>query len=69
MVRSRLTPKKCLKDIQGVMTKVPLGGLLEDLPGESEGIKGVKIGIVNERKSDLALKKGRIKQTEQCQKL
>ena len=66
VVRPRLTPKKCLKDVQGVMLKVLLGGLLEDLPGESRGTKDMKIGIVSERKNNLALEKGRIKHTRQC---
>ena len=66
VVRPRLTPKKCLKDVQGVMLKVLLGGLLEDLPGESRGTKYMKIGIVSERKNNPALKKGHIKHTGQC---
>ena len=59
-VRSKLMPGKCLKNVQGVMLKVALGGLLGDLPGEKRGT-GVKIGIVSERKNDSASKKGRIK--------
>ena len=65
----RLTLGKCLKDVQGVMLKMALEGLLRDLPGERGGTKGVKIGIISERKNDPALEKGRIKHTGQCQEL
>ena len=61
MVRPRLTPEKCLKDVQGVMLKVPLGCLLRDLLGESEGTKGMKIRIESKRKNDPTSEKGRIK--------
>ena len=64
VVRSRLTPGKCLKDVHGVMLKVPLGDLLRDLLGESEGIKDVKIGIVGKRKNDTTSENGRIKRTD-----
>ena len=45
------------------MLKVPLGGLLRDLLGESGGIKGVKMGIESKRKNDPTSEKGRIKHT------
>ena len=48
------------------MLKVPLGGLLGDLLGESRGIKDVKIGIVSKRKNDLTSEKGCIKHIELC---
>ena len=51
------------------MLKAPLGGLLGDLPGESRGTKGVKIGIVSKRKNDQASEKGHIKNIKQCQEL
>ena len=66
VVRSKLTPGKCLKDVQGVMLKVTIGGLLRDLPSEREGTRGVKIGIVSERKNDPTSEKGCIKHTRQC---
>ena len=46
-----------------------LGGLFEDLLGKRGGTKGVKIGIVSERKKDQASEKGRIKHTGQCRGL
>ena len=46
------------------MLKVPLGGLLGDLLGESRGIKDVKIGIVGKRKNDTTSENGRIKRTD-----
>ena len=51
------------------MLKMPLGGLLEDLLGESGGIKGVKIRIVSKRENDPASEKGRIKHIGRCQEL
>ena len=51
------------------MLKVPLGGLLGDLLGESRGIKDVKIGIVSKRKNDLTSEKGCIKHIELCREL
>ena len=66
MVRPRLTPEKCLKDVQGVMLKVAPRDLLGDLPSEREGTRGVKIGIVSERKNDPTSEKGCIKHTRQC---
>ena len=69
VVQPRLTLEKCLKDVQGVMLKVALEGLLEDLPSERGGTKCVKIGIVSERKNDPSLDKGRIKHTGQCREL
>ena len=49
--------------------KVALRGLLGDLPGEREGTKGLKIGIVSKRKKDPASYKGCIKHTGQCWEL
>ena len=46
-----------------------LGDLLGNLPGEKEGTKIMKIGIVSRKKIGLVLKKGRIKLTGQCQVL
>ena len=69
VARPRLTPGKCLKDIQGVMLKVLLGGLLGDLPGGSGGTKGVKTGTVSERKNGPALEKGCTRHTRQCRVL
>ena len=53
----------------GSYAEVPLGSLLEDLPSESEGTKGVKIGIVSKRKNDPTSGKGRIKHIGQCWEL
>ena len=69
MVQSRLTQGKCLKDGRGVMLRVVLGDLLGNLPGEKEGTKIMKIGIVSRKKIGLVLKKGRIKLTGQYQVL
>ena len=43
------------------MLKVVRWDLLRDLPSENRGIRGEKIGIVNKRKSGLALERGRTK--------
>ena len=51
------------------MLKVILGDLLEDLLGEKEGKRGVKIGSMSRRKNSPALEKGRIKLTGQYQAL
>ena len=47
------------------MLKVVLEDLLEDLPGEREGTKGMKIEIVSGKKNSSASEKARIKRTEQ----
>ena len=54
MVLSRFVQGKCLKVGLGVMMKVALGDFLEDLLGEKEGKKDVKIGSMS-RKSSPAL--------------
>ena len=69
VVQSRLTQGKCLKDGRGVTLRVVLGDLLGNLPGEKEGTKIMKIGIVSRKKIGLVLKKGRIKLTGQCRVL
>ena len=56
MVQPRLTSRKCLKDVQGVMLKVALGDLLGDPSGRNEGRRDAKIGTM--RKGNLALAKG-----------
>ena len=66
VVRPRLMLGKCLRVVQGVMLKVAPRGLLRDLPSEREGTRGVKIGIVSERKNDPTSEKGCIKHTRQC---
>ena len=43
--------------------------LLEDPPGENKGTRGVKIGIVDKRRSGPALERGRSKPTGQCRVL
>ena len=48
------------------MLKVVRWGLLKDPLGENKGIRGVKIGIVDKRKSGLALEKGHTKLIVQC---
>ena len=48
------------------MLKVVQWDLLGDPPGENKGTRGVKIGIVDKRKSDLALERGRTKLIRQC---
>ena len=55
---------KYLKDGQGVMLKVVLEDLLEDLPSEREGTKGMKIETVSGKKNSPASEKARIKRTE-----
>ena len=47
------------------MLKVVLEDLLEDLPSEREGTKGMKIETVSEKKNSPASEKARIKRTEQ----
>ena len=51
------------------MLKVILGDLLGDLPCESRGTKGVKIGMTSKRKNDPTSEKGHIKHIGQCQEL
>ena len=65
VVRLRLMPEKCIRDIQRVSLKV----VRWDLRGENEGIKGVKIGIMSKRKNSSTSEKGRTKHTRQCQVL
>ena len=60
---------KCLKDIQGVTLKMVRWDLLGDPPSKNKGITGVKIGIVDKRKSGLALERGRTKLIGQCRVL
>ena len=55
-----------LRDVQEVTLKVVRWGLLRDPLGENNGIRGVKIGIVDKRKSGLALEKGHTKLIVQC---
>ena len=47
------------------MLKVVLQDLLEDLPSEKEGTKGMKIETVSGKKNSPASEKARIKRTEQ----
>ena len=49
--------------------KVVRWDLLGDPSGENRGTRGVKIGIVNKRKSGLALERGRAKPIGQYQVL
>ena len=51
MVLSRFVRGKCLKVGLGVMLKVALGNFLEDLLGEKEGKKDVKIGSMSRKSS------------------
>ena len=55
-----------MKDIQGVTLKMVWWDLLRDPPSENKGTRGVKIGIVDKRKSGPALERGRTKLIEQC---
>ena len=64
-VSTKTRAGKCLKNGQEVMLKVVLEDLLEDLPGEREGTKGMKIEIVSGKKNSSASEKARIKRTEQ----
>ena len=48
------------------MLKVVRWGLLKDPLGENKGIRGVKIGIVDKRKSGPIVEKGRTKLIGQC---
>ena len=48
------------------MLKVVQWDLLEDPPSENKGTRGMKIGIMDKRKSDLALERGRTKLIRQC---
>ena len=63
MVRLRLTPSRCLGDVLKVLLKAVQWDHLEDLRGESEGKKGMKIESVNTKKDSLALERGHTKQT------
>ena len=65
MVRPRLTPEKCLKDVQRVTLKMALGGLLGDPLGEKEGRSDVKIRSMKS-KGSLAWEKGHFKRIGQC---
>ena len=47
------------------MLRVVQWDLLGDPPGENKGTRGVKIGIVDKRKSDPVLEKGHTKPTRQ----
>ena len=49
---------KCLKDVQGVTLKVVQWDLLGDPLGENRGTRGMKIRIMNKRKSGPTLERG-----------
>jgi len=61
-----LHSRRYLKDVQEVMLRVVWWGLLGDPPGENKGTRGMKIGIVDKRKSGSALEKGLTKLIGQC---
>ena len=61
MVRQRLKPRKCLKDIRGATLIVVQWDLLGDPPGENECAKGLKIESLSRERRNLALEKGRNK--------
>ena len=65
VVRPRLTPEKCLKDVQRVTLKMPWGGLLGDPLSEKEGRSDVKIRSIKSKGSP-AWEKGHFKRIGQC---
>ena len=61
MVQLRLTLEKMSKRRLESYSESGSWDLLGDPPGGNRGTRGAKIGIVNKRKSGLALERGRIK--------